>query len=209
MRLVMLGPPGAGKGTQAQLITDYFGIPHISTGDMLRDARQRQTPLGLQASEYMEAGELVPDDIVIGIVEQRLTEPDCGQGFLLDGYPRTIEQAIALEDVDLTAVISLEVPDQELINRISGRRICRQCEKAWHLTFNAPPQAGKCQCGGLLYQRSDDTEATVRARLEVYDRQTRPLKDWYSHRHLLLTVDGNQEIEAVYKSILAALGESE
>lgn len=208
MRLVLLGPPGAGKGTQAQFIAKHYNIPHISTGDMLRAARQQRTPLGLEAAKYMEAGKLVPDAIVIGIVDQRLTEPDCQRGFLLDGYPRTLEQARALEHAGLTAVISLEVPNEELIGRISGRRICRQCERAWHLAFNPPPQADICQCGGALYQRSDDSEATVLERLEVYSAQTSPLKDWYAQRNLLLTIDGNQEIDKVFADILAALGEA-
>lgn len=206
MRLVLLGPPGAGKGTQAEFIAKHYNIPHISTGDMLRAARQQRTPLGIEAAKYMEAGKLVPDAIVIGIVDQRLTEPDCQRGFLLDGYPRTLEQAGALEHAGLTAVISLEVPNEELIGRISGRRICRQCEKAWHLTFNPPPQTDVCQCGGALYQRSDDSEATVLERLEVYAAQTSPLKDWYAQRSLLLTIDGNQEIDKVFADILAALG---
>lgn len=206
MRLVLLGPPGAGKGTQAEFIAKHYNIPHISTGDMLRAARQQRTPLGIEAAKYMEAGKLVPDAIVIGIVDQRLTEPDCQRGFLLDGYPRTLEQARALEHAGLTAVISLEVPNEELIGRISGRRICRQCEKAWHLTFNPPPQTDACQCGGALYQRSDDSEATVLERLQVYAAQTSPLKDWYAQRSLLLTIDGNQEIDKVFADILAALG---
>lgn len=206
MRLVLLGPPGAGKGTQAQLIAKHFAIPHISTGDMLRDARRRQTPLGLQAAGYMDAGLLVPDEIVIGIVRDRLSEPDCQSGFLLDGYPRTIEQAVALAPTNLTAVISLAVPVEELIGRISGRRICRQCERAWHLSFNPPPREGACQCGGELFQRSDDSEATVAARLAVYEKQTRPLIDWYAQRGLLISVQGDQEIDAVFAQILSALG---
>lgn len=208
MRLVLLGPPGAGKGTQAQFIAQHFQIPHISTGDMLRSARKQGTPLGLEAAHYMDAGDLVPDSIVIGIVDERLAQPDCKRGFLLDGYPRTVDQAVALEHVGLTAVISLEVPDEELISRLSARRICRQCEKAWHLAFNPPPQEGTCQCGGQLYQRSDDTEETVRARLEVYAAQTSPLKDWYAQRDLLLTINGYQGIDEVFADILAALGES-
>ncbi|HPZ23153.1 MAG: adenylate kinase [Bacillota bacterium] len=208
MRLVLLGPPGAGKGTQAELIARHFQIPHISTGDMLRAARQQGTPLGLEAAQYMEAGDLVPDSIVIGIVDERLAQSDCQRGFLLDGYPRTVDQAVALEHAELTAVISLEVPEEELIRRLSARRICRQCEKAWHLVFNPPPQEGTCQCGGQLYQRSDDSEETVRARLEVYAAQTSPLKEWYAQRGLLLSIDGNQGIDKVFADILVALGES-
>lgn len=207
MRLVLLGPPGAGKGTQAQLIANHYGIPHISTGDMLRAARKRGTVLGKKAAAYMDAGELVPDEIVIGIVGERLELEDCQQGFLLDGYPRTIQQAAALESVGLDAVISLEVPPQFLVTRISGRRICQRCEKAWHVNFNPPPTEDTCQCGGQLIQRSDDKEETVKARLQVYDRQTSPLKDWYAQRSLLVTIDGNQAIEAVFSGILLALGE--
>ncbi len=207
MRLVLLGPPGAGKGTQAQLVAGHFRIPHISTGDMFRAARQQKSPLGLKAAVYMEAGELVPDQIVIGIVDERLAKPDCRDGFLLDGYPRTLEQAEALTSAVLNGVINLEVPAAELVRRISGRRLCRQCERAWHLTFNPPPQPDSCQCGGQLYQRVDDREETVKARLAVYERQTSPLKEWYARRGLLLTVDGNREIQAVFADILAALGE--
>lgn len=207
MRLVLLGPPGAGKGTQAQLISDHYGIPHISTGDMLRAARKRGTALGKKAAEYMDAGDLVPDEVVIGIVGERLELEDCRQGFLLDGYPRTIQQATALESAGLDAVINLEVPAEFLVTRISGRRICRQCEKAWHMTFNPPPAEDTCQCGGRLTQRLDDKEETVKARLQVYDQQTSPLKDWYAKRNLLATVNGNQAIEAVFTDILDALGE--
>lgn len=208
MRLVLLGPPGAGKGTQADLIKDHFAIPHISTGDMLRAARQQKTPLGLQAEKYMEAGQLVPDEVVVGIVVQRLAQSDCKQGFLLDGFPRTVEQACALEraDIKIDSCVSLEVPREVLIERLSARRICRQCGKAWHVQFNPPPQPGVCECGGELYQRSDDSRETVQERLDVYVQQTSPLKDWYGQKNLLVSVNGDQEIAQVFADIIKALG---
>lgn len=208
MRLVLLGPPGAGKGTQADLVKSHFDIPHISTGDMLRKARADRTSLGRQAEKYMEAGQLVPDEIVVGIVAERLAQPDCGNGYLLDGFPRTVEQALALEEAKakVDAVISIEVPSELLIARLSGRRICRQCGRAWHVEFNPPPQESICACGGQLYQRSDDSSDTVKERLDVYAAQTSPLKDWYAQRNLLVSVDGNQSIEKVFAEILASLG---
>src|SRR5690554_6490968 len=208
MRLVLLGPPGAGKGTQADYIKEHFGIPHISTGDMLRAARQERTPLGVEAEKYMEAGKLVPDQVVVGIVTERLAQPDCAHGFLLDGFPRTVEQALALEEADtqIDAVISIEVPRDSLVSRLSGRRICRQCGRAWHVEFNPPPAPTTCQCGGELFQRSDDSSETVQARLDVYLQQTSPLKEWYSQRDLLVTVNGDQGIEQVFSEILEKLG---
>lgn len=208
MRLVLLGPPGAGKGTQAETIKEHFGIPHISTGDMLRAARAQRTPLGQEAEKYMEAGQLVPDQVVVGIVHERLSQPDCEHGFLLDGFPRTVEQAVALEQAEtkLDAVISIEVPQDILVQRLSGRRICRQCGRAWHVEFNPPPNPQVCDCGGELYQRSDDRQETVQERLDVYVEQTSPLKEWYANRNLLVTIDGNQEISQVFADILNALG---
>lgn len=208
MRLVLLGPPGAGKGTQADLIKDHFHIPHISTGDMLRSARANRTPLGQEAEKYMEAGQLVPDEIVVGIVAERLAQSDCDHGFLLDGFPRTAEQALALEsaNTNIDAVISIEVPRDLLIARLSGRRICCNCGKAWHVEFNPPPEPSVCDCGGELFQRSDDSSSTVRERLEVYESQTSPLKDWYARRELLITVNGDQPIEKVFDDIIGALG---
>lgn len=208
MRLVLLGPPGAGKGTQADLIKEHFGIPHISTGDMLRAARKDRTPLGLEAEKYMEAGGLVPDDVVVGIVTERLSQPDCDQGFLLDGFPRTVLQAMALEkaQVPIDAVISIEVPRDSLVRRLSGRRICRSCGRTWHVEFNPPPQPETCQCDGELFQRSDDSRETVQARLDVYQEQTSPLKKWYFQRGLLVSVNGDQTIETVYSDILDELG---
>ena len=208
MRLVLLGPPGAGKGTQADYIKEHFGIHHISTGDMLRAARQERTPLGLEAEKYMEAGKLVPDEVVVGIVTERLAQPDSAKGFLLDGFPRTVEQALALEeaDIQLDAVISIEVPRDSLVRRLSGRRICRQCGRAWHVEYNPPPTPTTCQCGGELFQRSDDSSETVQARLDVYLQQTSPLKEWYNQRGLLVTVNGDQAIDQVFSEILEKLG---
>jgi|SRR5690554_1528877 len=210
MRLVLLGPPGAGKGTQADFIKEHYSIPHISTGDMLRAARQQQTSLGQQAEKYMESGQLVPDSIVVGIVKERLAQSDCAQGFLLDGFPRTVEQAQALEEagIPLDAVISIEVPNAKLVERLSGRRICRNCGRTWHVQFNPPPRASTCDCGGELYQRSDDSSETVMQRLDVYEKQTSPLKAWYAKKDLLVVVDGDQKIEQVFSNILTALGAS-
>ncbi|MTI94211.1 MAG: adenylate kinase [Firmicutes bacterium] len=208
MRLILLGPPGAGKGTQAELIRDHFKIPHISTGDMLREARRQKTELGKKAQSYMDSGQLVPDEVVVGIVRERLSQPDCAQGFLLDGFPRTVEQALALEqaEVELDAAVSIEVPRELLLKRLTGRRICRECGRAWHVEFNPAPSGDTCECGGELYQRSDDTSETVGSRLDVYERQTSPLKGWYQERGLLSEVDGNQAIDRVFADILSVLG---
>lgn len=208
MRIVLLGPPGAGKGTQAELIKKHFGIPHISTGDMLRAARTARTPLGLEAEKYMVSGKLVPDAVVVGIVLERLTQDDCQQGFLLDGFPRTVEQALALETAEILidAVISIDVSRDRLIHRLSGRRICRQCGLAWHMEFNPPPNPKTCQCGGELYQRNDDSIETVQKRLDVYLEQTSPLVQWYTKKDLLASVNGDQPIESVFSEILQVLG---
>ncbi|HHX77908.1 MAG TPA: adenylate kinase [Firmicutes bacterium] len=211
MRLVLMGPPGAGKGTQAEGLTKAYKITHISTGDMFRAAIKEGTDLGLKAKEYMDKGQLVPDDIVVGIVAERLRE-ECEKGFLLDGFPRTLEQAKALEtrlgDMGscLDAVINIDVPDKELIERLTGRRVCRECGTSYHLKFNPPQVRNICDnCGGELYQRVDDTIETVKERLEVYSRQTQPLIDYYREKGLLLNVDGTQEIAAVLKDIKAGL----
>lgn len=210
--LVLLGAPGSGKGTQAERIIARHDIPHISTGDILREAVARGTDLGEVAKRYMDAGELVPDDVIIGIMRARLGEPDAAPGFLLDGFPRTVEQAEALEEMLAAAgralihVLLLEVPEEELVRRLSGRRMCRGCGANHNVIFNPPAEAGVCDaCGGELYQRSDDNEETVRNRLGVYRRQTEPLVGFYEARGLVRRFHGGgrgpdevfSEIEAV------------
>jgi adenylate kinase len=211
--LILLGPPGAGKGTQAGRIVEEYGIPHISTGDILRGAVKNQTQMGLEAKKYMDAGELVPDSVVIGIVRDRLQEPDTAKGFLMDGFPRTIPQAEALDAAldslgrAVTKTIVVLVDEEELVRRLSGRRICRVCQTPFHVVFNPPEKEGVCdKCGGELYQRDDDSEATVRNRLEVYRNQTEPLIDYYDQAGLVARVDGAQSPEKVYEDIRATLG---
>jgi len=197
LNVVLLGAPGAGKGTQAEHIVGTFGLPHISTGEILRAAVAAGTELGAQAQQYMQAGELVPDEVVIGIIRERLAQPDAARGFLLDGFPRTLHQAAALDDMltaagrELTHAVVLDVPEAELIERLSGRRTCRRCGKGYHIKFDPPKQAGVCDaCGGELYQRADDNEETVRNRLVVYGEQTEPLIDYYSRKGLVDTISG-------------------
>ncbi len=212
MKLILLGPPGAGKGTQAKMLTERFGIPQISTGDILRAAVKEGTPMGGKAKSFMDAGALVPDEVVIGIVRERLQKDDCGQGFILDGFPRTVAQADALKDAlkelgrDLDAVVSLEVDSEALVERLTGRRTCRQCGKGYHVKFDPPAVADRCDvCGGELYQRDDDQEATIRNRLDVYNRQTAPLVTYYRQAGLLAPIDGMMEMSAVQEKILAVL----
>ncbi len=208
MNVVLLGPPGAGKGTQAERVAKSCGFPHISTGDMLRDAVAKGTELGKLAKGYMEKGELVPDEVIIGIVKERLLEPDAEKGFILDGFPRTLEQAIALEN-ELSALgrkidfaVNIEVSDEEVVRRISGRRICRSCGRPYHVEFNPPKADGICDvCGGELYRRADDEPEAVRRRLEVYHAQTAPLVDFYGQRGLLVGVDGARPVEEVSSEI--------
>ena len=211
--LVLLGPPGAGKGTQAGRIVAEYGIPHISTGDILRAALKNQTPMGLEAKKYMDAGELVPDSVVIGIVKDRLQEPDTAKGFLMDGFPRTIPQAEALDvaldalDRGITKVVVILVDEEDLVKRLTGRRICRSCQAPFHVMFNKPQTEGVCdKCGGELYQRDDDSEATVRNRLDVYRNQTEPLIDYYDKAGVVARIDGAQTPDAVYEDIRMALG---
>jgi adenylate kinase len=192
LNIVLLGAPGSGKGTQAERIIKQHEIPHISTGDILRDAVAKGTDLGAAAKRFMEAGDLVPDDVIIGIMRDRLGEPDAGRGFLLDGFPRTIEQARALDGMladagrSLTHVLLLDVPEEELVQRLSGRRMCRGCGANFNVIFKPPKSAGVCDvCGGELYQRSDDNEETVRNRLTVYRRQTEPLVGYYEEHGLV------------------------
>jgi len=203
MKLILLGAPGAGKGTQAKKIVAEFGIPQISTGDILRKAVADGTPLGTEAKKYMEAGKLVPDEVVIGLMKDRLQENDCKDGFILDGFPRTVEQAEALGKItDIDAVISIDVDMDSLVERITGRRSCPKCGAVYHISFNPPKQEGVCDsCGNPLIQRKDDKEETVRKRLETYMRQTSPLIEYYAGKSLLKTVEGNGSIDDIYTSI--------
>lgn len=211
--LILLGPPGAGKGTQASRIAAEYAVPHISTGDILRSAVKNQTPMGLEAKRYMDAGDLVPDEVVIGIVKDRLQEPDTAGGFLMDGFPRTIPQAealdAALESLDraISKTVVVLVDEEDLVRRLSGRRICRSCQAPFHLLFNAPKEEGVCdKCGGELYQRDDDTEATVRNRLAIYRKQTEPLIEYYDRAGLVARIDGAKTPDQVYDEIRSALG---
>jgi adenylate kinase len=208
MNLILFGPPGAGKGTQAKFIVDRFHIPQISTGDMLRVAVKDKTSLGLIAKKIMDAGELVPDDVVLGLVGERIALPDCSAGFVLDGFPRTIPQAESLELIlkqlgtSIDFVISLDVDNAEIIQRLSGRRTCSSCGKGFHVSFDPPVIAGICDsCGAALIQRGDDTEDTVRNRLTVYDQMTAPLKDYYETAGILRHIDGSGSINAIHKQI--------
>jgi adenylate kinase len=213
MNLLIMGPPGAGKGTQAETLTAKLAIPHISTGDMFRKAISDGTELGKKAKEFMDAGQLVPDEVTIGIVKERLSEEDCRKGFLLDGFPRTVPQAEALEGIlkelgmELDAVLNVAVPDEKLVARLTGRRICRQCGASYHVLYNAPKQEGICDaCQGELYQRSDDSEETATNRLSVYHQNTAPLIDFYAKRGLLKEIDGDRPIPEVLVAIGQALG---
>ncbi len=212
MKLILLGPPGAGKGTQAKMLTDKFSIPQISTGDILRAAVKDGTPMGLKAKEYMDAGGLVPDEVVVGIVRDRLQEPDCVNGFILDGFPRTVAQADALQlslqkmNKELDRVVSLQVDTEALVERLTGRRTCKDCGRGYHVAFDPPVKAGICDaCGASLYQREDDREETIRKRLEVYDDQTAPLIKYYRAAGRLLELDGMQPIPKVQAQMLSLL----
>lgn len=213
MRLILLGPPGAGKGTQAEKIANEYNIPHISTGDIFRANIKNETKLGLKAKQYIDNGELVPDSVVVAIVEDRIKQDDTRNGFLLDGFPRTENQALALDDVlnemeiSLDAVINIKVDSQILVSRITGRRICKDCGATYHIEFNPPAEEGVCDlCGGELYQRSDDNEDTVQNRIDVYNKQTAPLIEYYSKQDLIKTIDGEQAIDKVFTDIVKKLG---
>lgn len=213
MRLILLGPPGAGKGTQASGIVKKYNVPHISTGDIFRKNIKEGTELGTKAKEYMDKGLLVPDELVVEIVKDRLVQEDCQEGFLLDGFPRTVAQAdaldIALKDMncDLDRVINIEVPKEELVKRAVGRRICKDCGATYHLIFNPSKVEGVCdECGGELYQRKDDNEQTVSKRIEEYQSKTQPLIDYYSKQNKIVNIDGKQDIDKVSKDIITALG---
>jgi adenylate kinase len=213
MKLLIMGRPGAGKGTQAVNIREYYNIPHISTGDMFRAAIKNQTKLGLLAKSYMDKGALVQDEVTIGIVEERLLEDDCKNGFLLDGFPRTIAQAEALDaflnknNVKLDAVLDVNVPAEILVRRMVGRRVCKTCGATFHVEFNPSKVAGVCDnCGSPLIQRADDTEATATNRLQVYDENTAPLLEYYKKQNILKTVNGDQSLEKVFEDIKVVLG---
>ena len=213
MRVILLGPPGAGKGTQAQRLTQTLGIPQVSTGDILRAAVAAGTPLGREAKATMDQGALVPDGVVIGIIRERLAAPDCARGYILDGFPRTAAQAEALGETlqalgtPLTAVLSITVEPEELVRRLSGRRTCGSCGAAYHLTTAPPRRAGLCdRCGGALLQREDDREETIRKRLAVYREQTAPLVAYYRGRGLLREVDGRGDIDDVFARVCRLLG---
>ncbi|MET3197036.1 adenylate kinase [Bacillus sp. OAE603] len=208
MNLILMGLPGAGKGTQAEKIVEKYDIPHISTGDMFRAAIKDGTELGLKAKSFMDQGQLVPDEVTIGIVRERLAKDDCQNGFLLDGFPRTVAQAEALEETlklmnrKLDFVLNIHVDQQLLIDRLTGRRICKECGATYHLIFNPPAEEGICsKCGGELYQRADDNVETVANRLEVNIKQTQPLLDFYNNLGYVKTIEGDQEISKVFVDI--------
>lgn len=212
MRLVLLGPPGVGKGTQASNIVEKYNIPHISTGDILRENIKNNTDLGKTAKDYMDKGLLVPDELVVSIMKNRLVEDDCKDGFLLDGFPRTVEQAKALDaelaslDIELDKVINLEADEEVLVERITGRRICKECGTTYHVRNNPPKEAGICDLDGEeLFQREDDTVETVTTRIEVYENQTQPLIKYYEDQDLLLNIDGVGTIENIFSEIVDSL----
>jgi adenylate kinase len=212
MNIILMGPPGAGKGTQAELIKAAFPIPHISTGDMFREAVNNSTAMGVEAKKYMDAGQLVPDGVTIGIVEERLAMPDCKAGFLLDGFPRTAVQAQALDQVlaayskKVELALNISVPEEVLMNRMTGRVSCTTCKTVYNTVFNPPTVIGVCdKCGGELIQRSDDKLDTVKNRLQVYTDQTQPLLEYYEKQGTLITLDGNRDTKEVFTEVKAIL----
>lgn len=208
MKLILLGAPGAGKGTQAEKIVEKYSIPAISTGNIIRAALKEGTEMGLKAKSYMEAGQLVPDDVVIGIIKDRLAQSDCENGFILDGFPRTIPQAQALEDmgVAIDKVLDIEVPDEKITARMSGRRVCSKCANSYHLLYKKPKQEGICDaCGGELVQRKDDAPETVQARLKEYHEMTEPLKEFYQKLGKLVIVEGQEEVADTTALVFKAL----
>ncbi len=213
MNIILLGPPGAGKGTQAKRLIDKYGIPQISTGDMLRAALKAGTPLGLEAKKYMDKGELVPDSVVIGLVKERIQQDDCAKGYMLDGFPRNVSQAEALDGMlgqlgqKIDHVVCIEVPNDELVERLTGRRTCRECGAGYHVKFDPPKKDGTCdKCGGELYQRDDDNVQTVTSRLKVYSDQTEPLINYYDNQSKLRRIDGVGDIDDIFGRIVAVLG---
>ncbi len=213
MKIILMGPPGAGKGTQAEKLVEVYQIPHISTGDMFRKAQKDGTELGLKAKSYMDQGQLVPDEVTVGIVKERLAEDDCKDGFLLDGFPRTVQQADALDGIltemgtTLDRVVNIEVDKAFLVDRLTGRRVCRACGATYHVTNKAPKVEGVCdKCGGELYQRNDDKIETVSNRLDVYAAQTAPLIEYYQSKGIMSSIDGSKSMEEVLADIRSALG---
>uniref|UniRef100_A0A7V6CDR2 Adenylate kinase n=1 Tax=Thermodesulfobacterium geofontis TaxID=1295609 RepID=A0A7V6CDR2_9BACT len=212
MNIIFLGPPGAGKGTQAKILIERYVIPQISTGDMLREHVAKGTELGVKAKEYMEKGQLVPDEIILGMVKERLSQEDAQRGFILDGFPRTVAQAEALDKIleemgkKIEYVLALIVPDEELVTRLTGRRTCKNCGMMYHIKFKPPKVEGKCDaCGGELYQRPDDNEETVRNRLKVYHDQTAPLIEYYRKKGVLFEVDGSKGIDEITQQLINIL----
>lgn len=213
MKIILLGPPGAGKGTQAKSISNKFSIPHISTGDIFRKNISEMTPLGIEAKSYMDKGHLVPDQLTIDLIKDRLQQDDCSNGFLLDGYPRTVKQAQALEQIltenndEINTALLIKVPREYILDRMTGRRVCLTCGASYHIKFNPTNSAGKCDiCGSVVVQRTDDTEATVSERLDIYDAQTEPLIEYYDNKKILSSVDGTEAINNVFQNICSILG---
>jgi adenylate kinase len=213
MRIVLLGAPGAGKGTQAKKLIEKYGMPQISTGDLLRAAVAAGTPLGKEAKSYMDKGELVPDSVVLGMVEERLKQDDCKKGYILDGFPRNTAQAEALDkmlsnlNMSLTAALSVDVPFEDLMKRLTGRRTCKSCGQMYNIYFKAPAKEGICdKCSGELFQRDDDKEATIKKRLEVYSSQTEPLIGYYKNKGILKSVTGTGSIDEIFRKVTETLG---
>lgn len=215
MYILLMGPPGAGKGTQAERLIREYGIPQISTGDMFRAAVKSGTPLGKEAKSYMDKGALVPDSVTVGIVKERLAQGDCKDGWILDGFPRTTAQAASLDSIlhemgiSLTAVLGINANREDLVKRVSGRLVCRKCSASFHRDFRPPKQQGVCDnCGGELYQRADDNEKTIRSRLAVYDEQTKPLIDYYKMSGCYVDIDGDQSMDEVFSDIKGSLAKA-